>query len=1096
MLKISLLGSLQITNDRLPVDGLHGQRVKSILTYLLLHTDTDVLRSELAGNLWPDISESQARTNLRRELHALKRTHRVIDACIASSKNTVTWLMPSACSYDVGAFIELCRAFDAEPDNKKKIELGLQAVALYKGQLVPGIDDSWIFNSRASLHQQWTLLSDRLLEVLQDSGESEHVVDIATRQLTFDPYLETAYAALMDAHIVSGNPAMALHAYHQCASVLEKDLDTSPNQQIQDLHSKVISTNSTTHAAVDKRRNSPSKKQQSDLIGRSSALRGLIDSLSSPPAKLPPFAFISGESGIGKSRLADEVLSSERLKHLVKVRAACRPARIDTAFGPFKDWILNPYFWNACKNAMEFEYEEIQSIFSEKSSSFSTKKLRKLRSQEEILSALSSIVCTVAEFYHTEEHANLLLYVDDLQWADAEFFSWLQYFLSNQNDSQVIFLCTARSEEMDVKNKLSELIKDLSSSEQLLLSELSYLNESDSLELMKKHIPDQTQIDIKQNDLEKIYGHLQGNPLFLIESVDHLLNKRESIASDKQVDIEGAPKIYVMLKRRIDLLDEEARQILLQASVIQRQFSLPLIQVLTDFSDRILLVALDDLWKRNMLREVNQGEYDFSHDSLRETCYASLSEPQKKIIHSQVARALEKLHPNQVAAIAAEIGVHYQKAGNLSTALSWFERALAHSRETLAAYNSIEYAERCLQLIDTTRPVVEIAERQVNILASLSTGYALTEGFGSKSLLPICKKMEELLPYVKDPETRWQAVNRLRLTATFSCQTYSALHLTKLQLSVADETGSVTRIIEAHRSRAFVLYQLGRLIESLSYLDTGLKIARKAEEEGLLDRYRPSWSLAMLVKIRIQILFLIGRFNDSIDEIQKDNNLESVIGDPHVRSMVNLWSGKNHYMRNRPEDALLVGREMKKVGLEERVMQIQCLGQFFCDWAAWKKGDTKAAIDGLLLTIKTYQSIDENILLPWWYHTLAEMQSSIELFDEALENTSIAIQSARDTRNFNRNPEIYRIRANVIAQLNFAEKEVLRLYDLGIKASIKQSSMVGAINGLTDKVVFLRARELSSEVEMKQLSDILNRVQNSNDFERLSIAKSLLGESA
>lgn len=121
MMQISLMGSLQVLVNQVSVDGLRGQRVRSIFAYLILHAETAVSRSELAGLLWPEISENQARTNLRRELHTLKNTHAAIDACITASKQTITWHKPVNYTCDTEQFDKLCRAFAAEQDSAANI---------------------------------------------------------------------------------------------------------------------------------------------------------------------------------------------------------------------------------------------------------------------------------------------------------------------------------------------------------------------------------------------------------------------------------------------------------------------------------------------------------------------------------------------------------------------------------------------------------------------------------------------------------------------------------------------------------------------------------------------------------------------------------------------------------------------------------------------------------------------------------------------------------------------------------------------------------------------------------------------------------------
>ncbi|MGB0848679.1 MAG: BTAD domain-containing putative transcriptional regulator [Thiolinea sp.] len=1087
---------MQISIDNVSIDALRGQRVRSIFAYLVLHADRAVSRSELAGNLWPDVSETQARTNLRRELHTLKNSHSAFNACISASKHTVTWRMPPYYTLDTEEFDRLCQDFSAEQDSVQKSNLGLQAVALYQDPLLSGIADEWLLVKREALHQQWNLLSESLIGLLQHFDVSEQIINIATRQLSFDPYLETSYLAIMEAYVASGNSAMALHTYHQCASVLKKELGVTPNVHIQNLYAQLISKNSLNdkHQYVGSEEVTP--KESLTLIGRSETLNELTEIIKNSCEGLPRIVLITGESGIGKSRLADEVLHAESLKNFIVVSSECHPARTETAFGPFKDWTMDTRLGSACRHVSDIANETIQQMFPQLSPYVTQticRKNRQLHSQEAIFAALSNIIYSASTFYRNDQQARLLLYIDDIQWADNDFFNWLRYFLVNQKNANIVFLATARTEELDVINNISGFIKDFGFSKQASVIQLPYLNRMESCELINRQLVNVPSLDTEQIDPDQIYNMVQGNPLFLIESVNHL--RTEYLPNMSNEDKTGtAPWIYNMLQRRVDLLMENSRYLLLLASVVQRQFSLSLIQALTRFEDSELMDALDDLWSKGMLREVNQGDYDFAHDSLREACYSALAAPRRRMLHGQVAKTLENLNPLQLENLAGEIAIHHEKSGHTQAAIEWFERALQHANDSLAAASSIEYGKRCLQLIDMTLPVADRADIQVKILLRLSVGYAIRGGFGSRDLIPANREIEKLLPYVSDPETRWGAVYRLRLTATFSYQTYHALRLTEVQLSSANNTGSVSNIIDAHKSRSFVLYQLGRFSESLCCLETGLKIARAAEAAGKLDRYRPSWPLVMLSKIRIQALYLVGRFNDALLENQAGYQYQHSVGTPHSRSLVYMWDAENALVRNRPPDAGRIGEEMVKVGQEELLVQVEYLGRFFCNWATCRQNNTTAAIDKLKHTIATYETLETNISLALWYHSLAEIQYSALQLDEALHSNSKAIQAVRHTRVFNRKADIYRVRANILAAQNSDQAKVIRLYDFSLKTALKQSAQLYVIKTLIDKLIFLRKQELPTQADARQLQQAVNSVQKSSDFTPLQVAERLLTE--
>ncbi|MEZ4621368.1 MAG: hypothetical protein R2867_38525 [Caldilineaceae bacterium] len=117
-------------------------RGKSLLAYLLLHHATPQDRAHLAYTFWPETSDSQARTNLRRELHQLRHSSPLFAALIQSDGQSVQWQMPAAGTLDVAEFTRLLRR--RRPGNRPatRIESYRAASELYQGDLLPGLQTS------------------------------------------------------------------------------------------------------------------------------------------------------------------------------------------------------------------------------------------------------------------------------------------------------------------------------------------------------------------------------------------------------------------------------------------------------------------------------------------------------------------------------------------------------------------------------------------------------------------------------------------------------------------------------------------------------------------------------------------------------------------------------------------------------------------------------------------------------------------------------------------------------------------------------------------------------------------------------------------
>ncbi|QTF90932.1 hypothetical protein, partial [Halomonas sp. BM-2019] len=104
MLEIRLLGEQRVLAAGTPVDTLHSSKALGLLTYLALHAGTPLPRQRLAGLFWPDSSEAQARTNLRRELHQLRAALPDPERCLAADAHSLCWREGAPCRLDLLAF--------------------------------------------------------------------------------------------------------------------------------------------------------------------------------------------------------------------------------------------------------------------------------------------------------------------------------------------------------------------------------------------------------------------------------------------------------------------------------------------------------------------------------------------------------------------------------------------------------------------------------------------------------------------------------------------------------------------------------------------------------------------------------------------------------------------------------------------------------------------------------------------------------------------------------------------------------------------------------------------------------------------------------
>ena len=234
MLRVSLLGEQTITGARTGV-RVRSSRAVALVAFLAVHAGSPQARQRISGLFWPDSTDAQALTNLRRELHQLRQ---LLDdePSLVVTPTDLGWCDTDTCRVDLRVFDtgrEAALAAAAAGDDQGILAHATAAIAEYRGDLLPGIYDDWLLEARARIERQCVDLCDLLGEARARNGDLAGAVDVARRRIQLQPLEEVGHRTLMQRQADLGDRAGAVSTYHQCASVLERELGVVPDPATQ-----------------------------------------------------------------------------------------------------------------------------------------------------------------------------------------------------------------------------------------------------------------------------------------------------------------------------------------------------------------------------------------------------------------------------------------------------------------------------------------------------------------------------------------------------------------------------------------------------------------------------------------------------------------------------------------------------------------------------------------------------------------------------------------------------------------------------------------------------------------------------------------------
>jgi tetratricopeptide (TPR) repeat protein len=449
-------------------------------------------------------------------------------------------------------------------------------------------------------------------------------------------------------------------------------------------------------------------RTDAELVGRESELARLEAAWDQALEGRVGIALVSGEPGIGKTRLVSEFARARHADGAVVLAGRC-DEELGVPFEPFAEALghlaaTSPA--HELRNQLGASAALLARIVPNVSEQLPD--IEEVPRPDPEVERAEFVDAVIRWLAGVGVSTPVVLILDDLHWADSPSLSLLRALARDRRSARILVLATYREIELSRTHPLADVLADLRREPTVTRCALGGLHEAEVDTLLRVVGDDQLPAD------EQLAGALadatDGNPFFLLEMIRHL---NENAWSVRTKPVPGADQaaarfslpegVREVIGKRLSRLSEAANELLQVAAVIGRSFDLALLAEVTDQDDVIVLPLLAEAIRARLVAEVSGviDRFEFTHALIQETLRTEVPTSLRVRLHRRIAQGIERLAGSRLDERLGALAFHYGEAassGCLDEAVTYARRAAQHATQSLAFEDAVVYLERALAI--------------------------------------------------------------------------------------------------------------------------------------------------------------------------------------------------------------------------------------------------------------------------------------------------------------------------------------------------------------------------------------------------------------
>ncbi|MEA2704834.1 MAG: hypothetical protein QOD63_2779, partial [Actinomycetota bacterium] len=1024
---------------------------RAVLAVLLLSPNRVVSLDRLIELLWGDEAPARAAgalqayiSNLRRALEPARVARTPAQVLVTQPPGYLLRVQPDdvdAARFEALAEVGRVHLHDGRPRAARRALT--EALGLWRG---PALAE---FAFEAFADREASRLEELRIGAAEQRWEAElalrghaQVVGALEVAVSEHPLRERLWELLVLALYRSGRQGDALRAYDRARTILAEELGLSPSPSLRRLHADVLAQAPTLEWTPTAAEAEDEEERPLQGLGEPAAAAAAHDDQEQPVAAGQPFVgrerelaslesalsgarhgrgrlvLVSGEAGIGKTRLAEELAARAEAQGVPVVWAHAYEGEGAPPFWPWiqavrtlleragTDQATPPHAVAGGGAELAHLVPEIGALIAGETSA----------PELQPGSARFWLNEAVCDFIRRMTAGQpMVLVLDDLHWADPPSLDLAVHLGLQLDDSPLLVIATFRP-EVDPGGPLADALGALARLRSIERLELKGLSPVDT----ERFLTEAAGMEATPSEAAALHASTNGNPFFLGE-LSSLLASQGQSGGGLAVPV----GVRDVIRSRLARLPERTNALLIVAAVIGKDFDLRVAAAAgrADLNEALDVVEPAVATGIVVEDDTIPGLYRFRHTLVRDTVYADLSGLRRARLHARVAETVADLPDAQTR--LSELAFHFEKAAPAAGPEPALHYALlaAEAAQATLAYEAAEgHLRRALTLLESV-PAGEARDRQeVELQRRLAIGVTMLGGLAAPGAGYAWSRASELCRRLGD-------IGGLRSSLLgLSVNLVARAHLEQV-LVIGEELLDLGRVlpdegcvITGHFARGTAAWPLGQFSVAREDLDEARRRGSPLEDASRAGTF--GWNdPTMIGSAQLSLVnWLLG--DDGASDRSSRRSRSPATRTPHaVKDAIALIiEASLHAMRGDVRSVLARTERLDALNGGRGVRDCEAAARIFHGWALARQGGGEAAVTELMEGLAAHASAGFRVLSPLYRGLLGDAYRQVGRLDDALATVDEALDEVETTGQRFYEAELHRLRGELLLALGHRDE--------------------------------------------------------------------------